>query len=133
MTARERARERAAADRDLPAVTRDGHAVAVLTNAAVAAEVSAGLAAGAEGAGLIRTELAFLEASGWPTEEAHLRALEPVLAGLRGRVATVRVLDFGGDKTPPFLRGTRAPRPASHARASRGAARAAARDRPRRS
>ena len=107
MTARERARERAAADRDLPAVTRDGHAVAVLTNAAAAAEVSAGLAAGAEGAGLIRTELAFLEASGWPTEEAHLRALEPVLAGLRGRVATVRVLDFGGDKTPPFLRGTR--------------------------
>ncbi len=107
MTARERARERAAADRDLPAVTRDGHAVAVLTNAAAAAEVSAGLAAGAEGAGLIRTELAFLDASGWPTEEAHLRALEPVLAGLRGRVATVRVLDFGGDKTPPFLRGTR--------------------------
>ena len=107
MAARQRARERAAADRDLPAVTREGHAVAVLTNAAAAAEVSAGLAAGAEGAGLIRTELAFLEASGWPTEEEHLRALEPVLAGLRGRVATVRVLDFGGDKTPPFLRGTR--------------------------
>jgi phosphoenolpyruvate-protein kinase (PTS system EI component) len=107
MTARERARERAKADRDLPAVTPDGHAVAVLTNAAAAAEVRAGLAAGAEGAGLIRTELAFLEASGWPTEEDHLRALEPVLAGLRGRVATVRVLDFGGDKTPPFLRGAR--------------------------
>jgi phosphoenolpyruvate-protein kinase (PTS system EI component) len=107
MTARERARERAAADRDLPAVTRDGHAVAVLTNAAAAAEVGAGLAAGAEGAGLIRTELAFLEATGWPTEEDHLRALEPVLAGLHGRVATVRVLDFGGDKTPPFLSGTR--------------------------
>jgi phosphoenolpyruvate-protein kinase (PTS system EI component) len=107
MTAREGARERAVADRDLPAVTRDGHAVAVLTNAAAAPEVSAGLAAGAEGAGLIRTELAFLEAPGWPTEEDHVRALEPVLAGLRGRVATVRVLDFGGDKTPPFLRGTR--------------------------
>jgi phosphoenolpyruvate-protein kinase (PTS system EI component) len=105
MRAREHARERAAADRDLPAVTRDGHGVAVLTNAAAAAEVDAGLAAGAEGAGLIRTELAFLEASGWPTEDDHLRALEPVLAGLRGRVATVRVLDFGGDKTPPFLRG----------------------------
>ena len=30
-----------------------------------------------------------------------------MLAGLRGRVATVRVLDFGGDKTPPFLRGAR--------------------------
>src|SRR5204862_413131 len=41
----------------------------------------------------------------WPSEEQHHRALEPVLDGLRGRVATVRVLDFGGDKTPPFLAG----------------------------
>jgi phosphoenolpyruvate-protein kinase (PTS system EI component) len=80
--------------------------VTVLTNAASAAEVRAGLAAGAEGAGLIRTELAFLEAESWPTQADHVRALAPVLAGLRGRVATVRVLDFGGDKTPPFLRGT---------------------------
>ena len=30
--------------------------------------------------------------------------LTPLLAGLAGRVATVRVLDFGGDKLPPFLR-----------------------------
>jgi phosphoenolpyruvate-protein kinase (PTS system EI component) len=29
-----------------------------------------------------------------------------VLASLAGRTATVRVLDFGADKTPPFLRGT---------------------------
>jgi phosphoenolpyruvate-protein kinase (PTS system EI component) len=79
--------------------------VTVLTNAASAAEVRAGLAAGAEGAGLIRTELAFLDAETWPTEDDHFRALAPVLTGLRGHVATVRVLDFGGDKTPPFLRG----------------------------
>jgi phosphoenolpyruvate-protein kinase (PTS system EI component) len=31
--------------------------------------------------------------------------LRPLLAGLAGRTATVRVLDFGGDKVPPFLRG----------------------------
>ena len=30
--------------------------------------------------------------------------LAPLLAGLAGRTATVRVLDFGGDKLPPFLR-----------------------------
>ena len=30
--------------------------------------------------------------------------LAPLLAGLGGRTATVRVLDFGGDKLPPFLR-----------------------------
>jgi phosphoenolpyruvate-protein kinase (PTS system EI component) len=102
---RERAKDRSRAERELPAVTRDGRRIRVLVNAATAAEVSAGLAAGAEGAGLIRTELAFLDARNWPSREDHERKLAPVLAGLRGEVATVRVLDFGGDKTPPFLRG----------------------------
>jgi phosphoenolpyruvate-protein kinase (PTS system EI component) len=106
MSARAGEAARAAARRDLPAVTRDGRVVRVLCNAASAAEVRIGLAAGAEGAGLIRTELAFLDAPAWPTEEEHLAALAPVLTALRGHVATVRVLDFGGDKTPPFLNGT---------------------------
>jgi phosphoenolpyruvate-protein kinase (PTS system EI component) len=44
-----------------------------------------------------------LDASGWPGEAEHRLALRPVLAPLTGRVATVRVLDFGGDKLPPFL------------------------------
>jgi phosphoenolpyruvate-protein kinase (PTS system EI component) len=99
------ARARVLADRDLPADTLDGHAVRVLVNAATPAEVTAGLAAGAEGAGLIRTELSFLDAERWPSAEDHERLLAPLLAPLRGRIATVRVLDFGADKTPPFLRG----------------------------
>ena len=32
----------------------------------------------------------------------------PCWPPLAGRTATVRVLDFGADKTPPFLRGTAA-------------------------
>jgi phosphoenolpyruvate-protein kinase (PTS system EI component) len=99
----ERARAEAAAG--LPAVTADGRAIRVLVNAATAAEVAAGLRAGAEGVGLLRTELSFLEAAEWPTEADHRRVLAPVLAPLAGRVATVRVLDFGADKTPPFLAG----------------------------
>jgi phosphoenolpyruvate-protein kinase (PTS system EI component) len=106
MQARADEQARSIAERDLPAVTRDGRSVRVLCNAASAAEVAAGLASGADGAGLIRTELAFLDAPAWPTEEEHVRSLAPVLDPLRGRTATVRVLDFGGDKTPPFLAGT---------------------------
>ena len=102
------ARARALAARDLPAQTRDGRRLLVLTNAATPAEVVMGLDAGAEGAGLIRTELSFLDTPAWPTEEQHSACLEPLLAPLAGRVATVRVLDYGGDKTPPFLSGTRA-------------------------
>jgi phosphoenolpyruvate-protein kinase (PTS system EI component) len=99
-------RARAAADRTLPAVTRDGRRVRVLVNAATLPELEAGLAAGAEGVGLLRTELAFLDAPRWPDEAAHRRLLAPLLARLARRTAAVRVLDFGGDKAPPFLNGT---------------------------
>jgi phosphoenolpyruvate-protein kinase (PTS system EI component) len=102
---RRRAQRRRAATRGLPAVTRDGREIRLLCNAASAIEVAAGLAAGAEGLGLLRTELAFLEASRWPDEAEHAIALAPMLASLSGRVATVRTLDFGEDKTPPFLTG----------------------------
>jgi phosphoenolpyruvate-protein kinase (PTS system EI component) len=95
-----------ARSRALPPVTRDGRWVTLLCNAATTVEIDAGLAAEADGIGLLRTELAFLEATAWPTEADHEQALTPLLALLPGRVATVRVLDFGEDKTPPFLRGT---------------------------
>ena len=97
---------RARAEADLPAVTIDGRSVAVLANVASAAELRVGLAAGAEGIGLLRTELAFLHARDWPSEQEHTDALRPILAGLGERRAVVRVLDFGADKSPPFLEGT---------------------------
>jgi phosphoenolpyruvate-protein kinase (PTS system EI component) len=103
--ARAAARQAAIDTRSLPAVTTDGRELTVLANVASAAEVRAGLDAGAEGVGLLRTELLCLDASGWPSEAEHRLALRPVLAPLTGRVATVRVLDFGGDKLPPFLAG----------------------------
>jgi phosphoenolpyruvate-protein phosphotransferase len=99
------ARARAMAARGLPTVTRDGRAVKVLANAATPTEVRAALEAGADGVGLLRTELAFLEAQHWPTLAEHRRTLDPALTQLRGLTATVRLLDFGGDKTPPFLKG----------------------------
>jgi phosphoenolpyruvate-protein kinase (PTS system EI component) len=89
-------------------MTRDGHRVRVLANVASRAEVETALASGAEGVGLLRTELAFMEAGAWPGQPEHERALRPVMEALAGRVATVRLLDFGGDKTPPFLRGATA-------------------------
>lgn len=88
--------------------TRDGVRVRVLANVAGPAEVRIALQAGAEGVGLLRTELSFLDATAWPDEMAHRARLMPVLARLAGRTATVRLLDFGGDKTPPFLRGVHA-------------------------
>jgi phosphoenolpyruvate-protein kinase (PTS system EI component) len=101
------ARRRAAETRGVAAETRDGQRVAVLANVAAAPEVAVALEAGADGVGLVRTELALLTARGWPTEAEHMRALGPVLGPLRGLPVTVRVLDYGGDKLPPFLDGER--------------------------
>lgn len=105
MVAARESRARAMSARTLPTVTRDGLAIRVLANAATPAEVRAALDAGADGVGLLRTELAFLEAQHWPTVAEHRRSLNPTLSQLKGLTATVRLLDFGGDKTPPFLKG----------------------------
>jgi phosphocarrier protein FPr len=86
-----------------PAATKDGRAITVLCNVASAAETRRGLAAGAAGVGLLRTEIPFTGALAWPTLDEHLAHLAPILGLLAGRAATVRLLDFSGDKIPPFL------------------------------
>jgi len=89
-----------------PHRTADGQPVTLLCNAASAREIRIGLSAGAAGAGLIRTEIPFVGAAGWPSEADHRAALDPLLSLLAGRPAVVRLLDFSGDKIPPFLVGT---------------------------
>ncbi|MBV9853919.1 MAG: hypothetical protein JOY82_05265 [Streptosporangiaceae bacterium] len=89
--------------------TADGEQVTLLCNVASAPETRLGLSNGAAGVGLLRTEIPFTGASGWPPEASHLEQLEPVLGLLAGRPAVVRLLDFSGDKIPPFLREAREP------------------------
>jgi phosphoenolpyruvate-protein kinase (PTS system EI component) len=83
--------------------TADGTEITVLCNVASAAETRRGLAAGAEGVGLLRTEIPYLESGDWPGYERQRTHLAPILAQLAGKLATVRLLDFSGDKIPPFL------------------------------
>jgi phosphoenolpyruvate-protein kinase (PTS system EI component) len=103
MRARRAAAQRAHELREQPATTTDGKRIIVLANVARPEELEVGLRSGAEGIGLLRTELAFLDATEWPSGQRHAEALRPILAGLGRRPATVRVLDFGADKSPPFL------------------------------
>jgi phosphoenolpyruvate-protein phosphotransferase len=100
------ARQRAGTDRELPVRTRDGRSIRLLANVSGKPELDVALASGAQGIGLLRTELGFLQASAWPTLEEHRRFLQPLFDGIKGKLATIRLLDFGGDKTPPFLQGT---------------------------
>jgi len=84
------------------ACTADGELVTVLCNVASAAETRLGLANGAAGVGLLRTEIPFTGAPGWPSRDDHLERLGPILRLLAGKRAVVRLLDFSGDKIPPF-------------------------------
>ena len=86
-----------------PVRTADGEQITVLCNVASAAETRLGLSGGAAGVGLLRTEIPFVGATDWPAEADHLAQLSPVLGLLAGRPAVVRLLDFTGDKIPPFL------------------------------
>lgn len=88
-----------------PVCTADGEQVTLLCNVASAAETRLGLSGGAVGVGLLRTEIPFIGATGWPAEADHLAELTPVLGLLAGQPAVVRLLDFSGDKIPPFLSG----------------------------
>ena len=91
-----------------PLRTADGQEITLLCNVASATETRLGLAAGATGVGLLRTEIPFINATEWPSESDHRRALDPVLGLLNGRPAVVRLLDFSGDKIPAFLAGRQA-------------------------
>jgi phosphocarrier protein FPr len=98
-------RSRAAARSSTPAVTRDGVPIAVGANVGSLADARAGAAAGADMAGLVRTEFLFLDRDAAPDvdeQEATYRAIAEALAGRR---ITLRTLDVGGDKPLRYLPG----------------------------
>jgi dihydroxyacetone kinase phosphoprotein-dependent L subunit len=96
-----------AADRSQSHHTVDGQGFTLQCNVASDTEVRAGRDRGADGIGLLRTELPFMDADRWPTEADHRRALRLIFTEAAGWPLTVRLLDFANDKVPPFLRGER--------------------------
>ena len=89
--------------KDREAVTPDGMRIELLANIAGAADMEAALAQGAEGVGLLRTELLFMDRDALPTEEEQFEFYKNVLLRAGGRPVTIRTLDIGGDKPLPYL------------------------------
>jgi len=86
-----------------PAATRNGTPVTVAANLGSVADARAALAAGADEAGLIRTEFLFLGRSTAPGVAEQEQEYAAIAAALEGRRATLRTLDVGGDKPLPYL------------------------------
>ena len=93
--------QRAAAQQ--PARTRDGTVVAVAANVGIAADADRAAVEGADGVGLLRTELRFVDRDAPPDEEEQVAAYTAVCAALPGRHVVMRTLDVGGDKPLAYL------------------------------
>lgn len=96
-------RKRLADERRMePAMTRDGHPVEVAANIGAAGETPEAVAMGAEGIGLLRTELVFMNHTQAPDQATQEAEYRRVLEALEGRPLVVRTLDVGGDKPLPY-------------------------------
>jgi phosphoenolpyruvate-protein phosphotransferase/dihydroxyacetone kinase phosphotransfer subunit len=86
-----------------PALSLDGTRVLVAANVGSLADARAGFDAGADEAGLVRTEFLFLGRGDAPSVEEQEQEYVAIGEALGGRRATLRTLDVGGDKPLPYL------------------------------
>jgi multiphosphoryl transfer protein len=91
----------ALAEADQPATTLDGQTIEVLVN--VGSVQDAIDARGADGSGLVRTEVLFGDQRTAPTADEQAEQFRAIAAALKGKPITIRTWDIGGDKPLPFL------------------------------
>jgi len=81
-----------------PAVTLDGHRVALYANIEQAEGAEEVKVCGAEGVGLFRTEYLFINQSELPGEQQQYEAYRRAAVTLKPLPLVIRTLDLGGDK-----------------------------------
>lgn len=82
----------------------DGRKIEVGANVGTVEEAASAFENGAEGIGLFRTELMFLDRDEPPTEEEQVEILSETARLAAGRPVIVRTLDVGADKPLAWLR-----------------------------
>ena len=87
----------------LPALTKDGHSMSLLVNAGLSSGFEYSQNVGAEGVGLYRTEIPFMNRSCFPSELEQTALYRQVLESFSGKPVTMRTLDVGGDKSLPYF------------------------------
>lgn len=100
---RERAAERVRVLAQGSAATVDGQSIEIGVNASTPDEVRGAMANGADGVGLLRTELLFLDRVKAPSEGEQYTAYAGVVTAAAGRPVIIRTFDIGGDKPAAYL------------------------------
>jgi phosphotransferase system enzyme I (PtsI) len=85
----------------LPAETRDGVRIRLQANIEMVEEIPSAKTHGAEGIGLYRTEILYLNRKDLPNEEEHYQTYRRLAESISPATATIRTLDIGGDKFLP--------------------------------
>ncbi|MEV6320004.1 putative PEP-binding protein [Nocardia sp. NPDC051787] len=106
-----------------PGATADGHRVEVLVNVQDGAGALAARRTPAEGVGLFRTELCFLDRESEPSVAEQERVYREVLDAYAGAKVVIRTLDAGSDKPLRFAHHPDEANPALGVRGIRVAAR----------
>ena len=86
-----------------PGRLSDRTPITLLANAGNAQDAVAAATVGAEGIGLFRTELLFLDRRDEPTVDEQVELYRSVFEAMAGRRVVVRTLDAGSDKPVPFI------------------------------
>jgi phosphotransferase system enzyme I (PtsP) len=103
---------RYAAERDLPAVTKDGVQIELQMNAGLLFDMPHLQETGARSIGLFRTELQFLLGRSLPTAADQEAFYSEVIEAAQGRPVTFRTADIGSDKRAAYMVGPRETNPA---------------------
>lgn len=86
-----------------PATTRDNNTIQIGANVATAEELAPAFKHGADGVGLFRTEMLFMDRDAAPTEDEQYAVFAQAARAAGGRPVIIRTFDVGGDKPVPYL------------------------------
>jgi phosphotransferase system enzyme I (PtsP) len=89
--------------RELPCETLDGQRMPLWVNTGLLADVKRAQERGAEGVGLYRTEVPFMNGERFPSEKEQLATYREQLAAFHPLPVTMRTLDIGGDKALSYF------------------------------
>ncbi len=87
----------------LPATTLDDHSVSLMVNSGLSSGFEFTHNVGADGVGLYRTEIPFMNRSCFPSELEQTLLYRQVLTSFKGQPVIMRTLDVGGDKSLPYF------------------------------
>ncbi|WP_437879594.1 phosphoenolpyruvate--protein phosphotransferase [Pseudomonas sp. LRF_L74] len=89
--------------RELPCETLDGHRMPLWVNTGLLADVMRAQERGAEGVGLYRSEVPFMNGERFPSEKEQLAIYREQLEAFHPLPVTMRTLDIGGDKALSYF------------------------------